>query len=349
MPKPTRPVTLRDVAIEAGVSVNAASRALREMPDIGAETKDKIREAAARLGYRKNQAAVRLKTNRSQQIGLIVGDVLNPFVGCLLRGVERVCLRSGFSVMLSNTNCDPSEEEARVRSFIDLGVDGILILPCDRSPKSCQRIVQMLDDEKFPYLLTSARYPGVETSFVMSDDVKGGYLAAEHLYGLGHRRFALLFQNTKTSPVRGRIEGFEQYLREQGLEPAQCIRYPQWPNNALEPSAAIGELLMGARDYTAIFCYCDYFAADVYPALYAAGLRIPEDISVMGYDNVHMSSCLWPQLSTINIDGEVLGEVSARELMQIIESPYEGIQMRRQIVFQPSLVVRGSTAPPRVR
>lgn len=345
-PNEMKPVTLRDVAIQAEVSVNAASRALRDMPDISDETKERVRAIAAKLGYQKNQAAVRLKTKRSQQIGLVVGDILNPFMSSLYRGVEKICLKNHYNVMLSNSGGDAAEEEVRIRNFINFGVDGLLLLPCDRSLKSCQKLVNQLEEARFPFVLTGARYPGIETNFVMSDDVRGGYLAAQHLYGLGHRRFALLFQNEKTSPPLGRVEGFKMYLREQGMDPERCIRFPEWVGSQLDPSYAIRNLVQGPRDFTAVFCYCDYYTADVFAAFYAAGIRIPQDISVMGYDNIHFSQCLQPPLTTVNIDDEIIGQVSAAELLQIIQSPYTNIRMHRQLIMQPTLVIRGSTAPP---
>ena len=202
---------------------------------------------------------------------------------------------------------------------------------------------------KLPYILAAARYPGVESNFVMSDDALGGYLAAKHLCQLGHRRFALVFHEAETSPVLDRIAGFERGLRECGLDPAACVRRPLWEKHILEPdavAAATRHLLRGPRDFTAVFCYCDYFAMSVYAEIYQAGLRIPEDVSVMGYDNIHLSSAMWPLLSTVNIDHEELGEIAARELLELIYTPYADIPMRRQIVLRPSLVLRASTAPP---
>ncbi|MEF9974991.1 MAG: LacI family DNA-binding transcriptional regulator [Clostridia bacterium] len=340
----TRPVTLKEVASVAGVSVNTASRALRDMSDIGKDTKIHVRDIADALGYRKNTAAVRLKTNHSQRIGVIVSDIANPFFGGMVKGIERICRAHGFGVMLANASIDPNEEISCIYDFSDCGVDGILFVPCVREYNDCQRVLDIFERLKLPYLLTAARYDGYETSYVMSDDVLGGYLAAQHLYELGHRKFALLFQNISTSPVRGRIQGFKQLLSEKGLSPDKCIRMSDWDGDFMNTQAAMRSILSGVRDYTALFCYCDYFAMSAYAAIYEAGLRIPEDLSVMGYDNIELCNAMSPSLSTISISHEKLGEVAALKLLEIIRSPYPELEIQHKIVLKPFLVPRNSTA-----
>lgn len=340
-------ITLKDVARSAGISVNAASRALRDMPDIGEETKKRVRHIARELGYRKNLSAVRLKTKRSLQIGLVVNDVANPFMSFLLRGVERVCIEHGYSVLLSDAAHKEKAEDDRIRKFIEIGVDGLLFVPVDRSRDGYLRLLKALEQSTVPYIVTAAYLPGVESSYVACDDELGGYLAAEHLYGLGHRHFSLLFGNLNTSPMRDRRRGFEKYLAEVGLDPASHIACCTPPEGGDDMREAVKVLLSTLDKSTAVFCYCDNDAMDLYAALYPLGIRIPRDLSVVGYDDIRFAECLYPPLTTVHLGPEMLGEIATRELLTMIKSPYENVQVKRQIVIRPHLVLRGSTAPPR--
>ena len=193
-------ITLKDVARSAGISVNAASRALRDMPDIGEETKKRVRHIARELGYRKNLSAVRLKTKRSLQIGLVVTDVANPFMSFLLRGVERVCIQHGYSVLLSDAANDEKAEDDRIRNFIEIGVDGLLFVPVDRSRMDTSRLLKTLEQSSG----TIHRHRGlparVESSYVcLCDDELGGYLAQNTCTGWDTGT-SLLFGNPEHFP-----------------------------------------------------------------------------------------------------------------------------------------------------
>ena len=336
------PVTLKDIAEELNISTNAVSRALRNMPDIGPETTKKVYETAQRLGYRKNIAASYLKTARSMTLGIIVPDVCNPVFSYMYKGIEKICSKMGYSLMLSNSSENAEKEHARIDSMIAHGVDGVFVVPSIKS-----EYFKQLDAAKIPYVILQRRSGERQENFVQSDDYEGGYLAAKHLYELGHRTFLLVFAATAVSSARDRYNGFSSYLKEQGIsDSAICLL--ECDGSRESGYEVMREWLEKQPDTQAlgadaVFCFSDYVACGVYSALSEYGLSIPDDISVMGYDNNEYSEMISPNLTTIDILPYDIGKHAARLMLDILQSEQPKTAVNpTKVILSPRLVARNS-------
>ncbi len=340
------PITLKDIAQELNISINAASRALRNMPDIGPETTKLVQETAQRMGYRKNLAASYLKTARSMTLGIIVPDVCNPVFSHMYTGIEKVCGSMGYTLMLSNSGENPEKESAQLDSMIARGIDGVFIVPCIQN----SFFGKQLDAVKIPYVLLQRKPNEHPSYFVQSDDFKGGYLAAQHLYTLGHRSYLLVFPSLLISSARERYQGFLSYLHENGIPDngvsvLECDGTRDAGNQAMQAWLAdrIGEKELGV---SAVFCFSDYVATGVYSAIKGYGLRIPEDLSIIGYDNNEYSDLVSPPLTTVDMTSYDIGKHAARLMLDILQNDKsDDTDVQTKVIISPRLIVRDSTGP----
>lgn len=338
------PVTLKDIATELNISTNAVSRALRNMPDIGPETTKLVHETAQRLGYRKNLAASYLKTAKSMMFGIIVPDICNPVFSYMYKGIEKICSETNYTLMLGNSNENPAEENAMTENMVAHGVDGIFIVPCKKSTSGYPR----LDSAKIPYVILQRKIASSHVNFVQSNDYEGGYFAAQHLYQSGHRDFLLVFTAMSISSSQDRYNGFVSYLKEQGLS-TDHVTLLECDGTKSDGYTVTDRWLRKQRESdqpkaTAIFCFSDYIAYGVYSALTEHHLKIPEDISVVGYDNNEYSNIIYPALTTVDLLPYEIGMHSAKLMMELIggrATPTEG--KNAKTVISPKLIVRNST------
>ncbi len=339
------PVTLKDIADELNVSVNTVSRALRDMPDIGPSTTHLVKETANRLGYRKNLAARYLKVNKSMMLGIVVTDICNPVFSSMYKGIESICEQIKYTLMLGNSNENSEEECAIINNMLEHGADGIFLVPSMKDT----RILSTLKNANVPYIMLQRKFPGQSTHYIQSSDFQGGYFAAEHLFGLGHRSFLYVSAPLYISSARERYEGFVSYLKERHLG-EDCVRILECDNMGSGINQNVKKYLESFQGkplpITAIFCFSDYMAHGVYSAINDCGLRVPEDISVVGYDNNEYSSMMLPPLTTIDIRPFEVGERAARMMFHLINASGEE-PVSPDAVIAPLLVLRHSTAAPR--
>lgn len=339
------PITLKDIAEELGVSVNTVSRALRDMPDIGQETTNLVKETAMRLGYRKNLAASFLKTAKSMMLGIVVPDICNPVFSYMYKGIEKICIETNYTLMLGNSNGDPDEESALLGNMLEHGVDGIFLVP---SMKNTQSIVQ-LENAGVPYVILQRKFPGISADFVQSSDYEGGYLAAQHLYQLGHRSFLYISAPMYISSAQDRYNGFMAYLKEQNLTES-AMQILECDATRAGGYKVAKEWLAGQADRkclsaTAIFCFSDYVAYGVYSAIAKYKLRVSEDVSVIGYDNNEYSDMTSPALTTVDIFPDEIGKQSAKIMLDLLSR--EGNNGEHiEAVISPKLILRESTGEP---
>ena len=335
-------ITLKDIAEELNVSVNTVSRALRDMPDIGQETTHLVKETAARLGYRKNLAASYLKTTKSMILGIVVPDISNPVFSYMYKGIEKICAETNYILMLGNSNGNPDQESAVLSNMLDHGVDGSFLVP---GMKNTQAHTQ-LENANVPYVILQRKFPGLSANFVQSDDYEGGYLAAQHIYQLGHRSFLYISAPMYISSAQDRYNGFIAYLKEQELTES-AVQILECDSTKTGGYKTAREWLEQQSDLnhlsaTAIFCFSDYVAYGVYSAIAKCNLRVPEDISVIGYDNNEYSDMTFPGLTTIDILPYKIGERSAKIMFDLINNtPADSNHI--EAVISPRLVVRSST------
>ena len=335
-----RNVTLRDVAERAGVHVSTASRALDTGPSrIGSDTAEKVRSAAAELGYSRDLLASGLKRGTTKSVGVVIANHDNPYNVGMIRGITRVLEADAFVPLVAETGESRERFERLLRHLVGRRVDAVITAAVHLD--GGELLARLLGDE-VPVVLAGRGLPGSGYRSVVHDDLTGGSLAAEHLLSLGHRRVAQLPGPNDIDPFLRRAEGFGVALAANGIEE---IGVPG--PGSLTPAFEEGRRLMsGLLDVpvrpTGVFVPSDVMAVGAIDAISGAGLRCPEDISVIGYNNVPMGRFVSPPLTTIEMPAEELGAEAARMALNAIE---DAAAPRRLVELPARLIVRRSTGP----
>jgi LacI family transcriptional regulator len=335
---------LKDIAIRTGYSINTISRALRDMPDISEKTRNKIKEIAREMNYLPNHAAMSLRTKRSKSIGVIVADITNPVFSDMVKGAEMTARIAGYSIILGNSNEDYKEEEAVVETLISRNVDGIILVPTMNDKK----IIQSLQSKRIPMVLMGRRFLDLKCNWVINDDKLGGYMVGKHLLEKGHRKFAYITGPLYISSAIDRLEGFRDALKESGLSPGSLLVFETkaTPDGGY---VTMQKLLDCSVDVSAVFCFSDFIAFGALKALKERGISIPDDIAVVGFDNIFFSGLSAPALTTINIAKNEIGTKATELLIEQLNTadskstPLNKGFNSHNIVLKPTLVVRDTT------
>jgi LacI family transcriptional regulator len=331
-------VTIKDIARELGLSVNTVSRALNGKPDVHPETKKRIEEAARRLGYVPNNVARSLVAGRSHTIGLIVADVGNPFSSKIIRGVEETARMNGYSTILANANEQDEDERQAVQVMLSKRVDGMLIHPVQASSDH----IAQLCEARFPFVLLNRYYDEIDACCVLNNNQRGAYLGVRHLIELGHRHIVHITGPLQISSVRERIAGYRQALSEATISASdQMIAHTRVDSQG--GYAATRNLIESKVKFTAIFTYSDLIAVGALKALREAGLRVPNDISLVGYDDIEFADFLEAPLTTIRQPMYEIGRCGTQILLDILRDPSHQRATCKQ-VLEPQLVIRRSSA-----
>lgn len=334
-------VTIKDIARELGVAHSTVSRAIHNDPRISPETRSRVMEAVERLGYRPNVAARGLVSRRMQAIGLVIPVVADMFFGRIVDGVDRVTYEAGFGLSLYLTHAERRRELDALAQVSEQRVDG-LILMARRLPKAA--LLEIIS-QKTPVVLLEPQILGLGIDSVRVDNRDGALQATRHLLDLGHRRIAFVTAPKESRENRERLQGYRDALASAGVafDPALVV-----PGGYTEEAGAtaVRQLFSLSADSwpTAIFAYNDRVALGGIAALQARGLAVPEDVSVVGYDDIESAAYLRPALTTVHQPIEEMGEAAARLLI-------ERLNRRRrsgsqEVLLKAELVVRESTARP---
>jgi len=334
------PVSIRDVAAQAGVSVATVSNVLNR-PDIVAQpTRDRVNAAIKDLGFVRNESARQLRAGRSRTIGLVVLDVANPFFTDLARGVEDEASKAGLAVIL----CNSDDQERKENRYLDLleehRVHGVLITPVASTGSRLAR----LQRRGTPVVLVDSRSPSRGQCSVAVDDVLGGDLAASHALAAGHERVAYVGGPPSIRQVADRHEGALRALARAGRSPGDLQLIETDGLNVAagqEAGAAIAALPAASRP-TAVCCANDLIALGILQEMTRNRIRVPEDISIVGYDDIDFAAAAAVPLTSVRQPRQQLGRTAARLLLDEAADG-EGHQ-HRQVIFEPELVVRHSTA-----
>jgi LacI family transcriptional regulator, galactose operon repressor len=338
---PVRPPTLRDVAREAGVHPATASRALNPETRslVNAETVSRVVRIAESLGYRPNPIARSLKTQRSATVGLVIPDLTNPLFPPIVRGIEDVLGAAGYNAWVVNTDNDPAREESQVEALRSRQVEGLIVA----TARLEHPLLDRLHTQGVRMVLINRRTGNGAIPSVTPDDAAGIAEAVEHLVGLGHQRIAHLAgpQNTSTGVVRERA--YRQALRDHRLEddPALVAECPAWSEN--EGAAALRRLLDSGATFTAVLAGNDLLALGCYDVFRERGITCPDDISVVGFNDMPYLDKLQPPLTSVHIPQYEVGAEAARMLLDGLRDPS---RHARSVLLPLSLSVRASTAPP---
>ena len=343
-------VTIYQVAREAGVSPSTVSNLLNGRPGrMLPQTRQRVEAAIERLGYRPNRAARQLRTGRIQVIGLVVPSVANPFWGTFARHLEAAALESGYHVLLCNSERDPDRERKYVEELWADGIRGVVL--CSSLPSLEHLMPIVRDGLGLVAFDRTAQVGDPETLVNISlDNVVGAQLATRHLLELGHKRIAFVSGSLRSVNRRERFRGFCEALEAAGLDPADS---PVWSGGPDErygdlDVAGLGrtaatELLSGERPPTAIVAINDMCALGVCAGIRDAGLRVADDVSVIGFDDIVLADLAAPALTTIRQPLPEMAAAAFAHLRAGIESgePIPG----QSLLMRPELIVRASTAP----
>ncbi|MCX3061237.1 LacI family DNA-binding transcriptional regulator [Streptomyces beihaiensis] len=338
-------VGIKDVARVSGVSVGTVSNVINRPQAVAEETRARVQAAIESLGYVRSESARQLRAGRSRIMGLLVLDMGNPFFVDVARGAERAAREAGLGVMVCNSAQDPAEEAEYLSLFAEQRVRGVLLTPAEATGSTVERFRR----HDIPFVLVDRVAEGGGECSVSVDDVTGGALAVRHLTGAGHRRVAYVSGPFALNQVRDRRQGALRALDEAGLTPAALHELPVDRQDVVAGRDAGARLLGLAERPTAVFCANDLLALGVLQALYAAGVRVPEDIAIVGYDDIEFAAAAAVPLTSVRQPAVAMGALAAGLLLDEIEAAdgEAAAHEHRSVVLQPELVVRRSSLGPR--
>ena len=331
--------TIYDIAKHVGVSAGTVSRALSRPEKVLPATRTRIEQAAAALGYVPNTVARTLKTQRSGKILVTVPDIANPFFAQILQGAEDAAQAVGYAVLLGDTQDQPDREERYAQMLRRNEADGLIVLG-HRLPPTAQAIVQQLGAAA-PVVNGCEFDPALGIPSVHIDNVAAARAVMEHLYGLGHVHIAVVGGPPDNPLHRQRLEGVEAAGRARGR--LRSLSRVPGDFSVESGHAAAMALLARASVPTAIFCFRDQMALGALAACRDRGIRVPEDVSIVGFDDLASSRYLTPALTTIRQPMREIGVRAVGLLLAIIE----GVEEPLQQTLDFSLMVRGSTGTPK--
>jgi len=332
-------VKMKDIAEALGVSLVTVSKALRQHPDISKQTRERIEAKVKELNYRPNLAARSLVTGRSSLIGLIVPDLLHPFFAEVARGLSLTLRERDYFLVLASSEEDPVLEQQEIEHMLAHRLDALVVATCQPEPAMLRRI-QTGDT---PLVLIDRYFDGFSSHYVGTDDYTAGKLAAEHLIEIGCKRIAHV-RGAENSTGRRRYKGFLDTLQKHGrtLPPEYLIAAGSVDvEGARYGSAALKQLRTLKQPPDGIFCYNDVVAIGLVLEAAAEGVRIPQDLAVIGCGNLHYDEAISVPLSSIDQRSSEIGTRAARMILDLLQP--EASQEHTRAVLQPRLVARAST------
>ena len=338
------PVTIIDIAKKSNVSHSTVSRALNGSTLISQSTTERIRQIASEMGYFHSSAARSLKTNRTQALGVIVSNIDDPFFGEILQGIEEIAQNKGYSLFMAASQRDPEREQHIVQAMREHRVDGVII--CSASFSTSQS--NQFSKYGIPIVVVNNQAAEDYRYSIYHDDVDGSRQVTRHIIELGHQRIAYLGNSSSGRTNIDRINGFERELSLAGLKIPSEYKYDVpggGPDNGLEGAKYFLSL---NRRPTAIVCYNDMIATGVLKGLNAEHIRVPEEISVTGFDNIIFSAFTNPPLTTFDQPKRFIGSEAARLVLDLLNTPIHEDSPRQPIVqkIKGNLLIRQSTASP---
>ncbi|MEV0389724.1 LacI family DNA-binding transcriptional regulator [Nonomuraea sp. NPDC050643] len=333
--------SIKEVARLAGVSVGTVSNVLNRPEMVAPDTRRRVQSAIAQLGYVRNGSARQLRAGRSRTIGVVALDLANPFFIDVLRGVETAAQRSDITVMVFNSNKDAGREAGLLETFEEQRPLGVLITPVNDSGEE-ERLSRLIA-RGIPVVRFDSSARHSHGCAVAVDDVLGGRLAGRHLRERGHRHIAFAGGPFSVRQVRERHDGLAGVL---GADDRLTVI--PLPDLTVATGRTAGEEIAGlppGERPTAVFCANDLVAIGVLQEMTQRGLRVPADLAILGYDDIDFAAAAAVPLSSIRQPREQLGHTAALLLLEEANRP-DGHE-HRQVIFQPDLVARASTTPPR--
>lgn len=338
--------TIKDIAKMCGVSTTTVSLVLNNKPNrIPPETVKLIMDAVTNLNYRSNKLAVSLITKRSNTIGVVVPDITNPFFAQFVKAVDIECQHNGYNIILCNTNDRPEKDIEYIHALTDRSVDGMIYILSGRMTEEySEQLCSIINSVNKPFVVTEKLDWKANYSTVTVDDTTGARMAAQHLMDLGHTKIGCITALMSRHSSIERLEGFERALNERGIElqPANIVEGDFRMDSGRECAVKLMK-----NGVTAIFAFNDLMALGAIESIKGQGKSVPDDISVVGFDDISFSEMYSVPLTTVRIPVNSMGSQAARVLLtDLNKGPNKAIEPKN-FIFQPEFVVRKSTKNPK--
>jgi LacI family transcriptional regulator len=331
-------VRLKDIADRTGFSVNTVSLALRQSPRIPEETSLRIREAAEALNYLPNHVAKSLVSRETKTIGLVLTDITNPTLTHVAQAIELALAERGYSTLFATSNNDLAEEKRVIEMFRSRQVDGMLIYPC--SHRELDHI-RKLRKSNYPVVLLVGD-PDAGIDAVCVDERRGAYRAVRHLVDIGHRRIGII---DSANPLgnREKRDGYMQALGESGIVYEEAFSADPQGHSVVRGYWAMDRLMSAPNRTTAVFAANDSLAVGALRWTQKNGLRVPQDVAIIGFDNIEFAEHAATPISSVNYEIEMVTELAVERLLLLIASG-DQLPEPRVTMIDPDLIVRESTA-----
>jgi LacI family transcriptional regulator len=333
-----RVVGIKDVAQHAGVSVGTVSNVINRPDLVAPETRDRVLAVIDRLGYVRSEAARHLRAGRSRFIAMLVLDMANPFFAQVAQGAERAALEAGLRVLMCDSANDALQEADYLSLFAEQRVRGVLLTPAGPGSE-----LEVLRRQGIPFVLVDRVARGDDGCSVSVDDVAGGRLAAGHLADNGHTMIAYVSGPMSLEQCRDRRAGALAELTERGL-PEDTLSHVEADRMDVASGRDAGRRVLNlSRRPTAVFCANDLLALGVLQAMYAAGMSVPGEMAIMGYDDIEFAAAAAVPLSSVRQPSGELGRIAATLLLEEADDDASS-HRHRNVVLAPELIVRDSTS-----
>ncbi len=326
---------IKEVAAKAGVSTATVSYVLNNTRPISEEVKKRVRSAALELDYQPSSLARGLRQNKTYTIGIIIPDNTNPYFADILRGMEDAFFKQGYNIFLCNSDRNTDKETKYLEALVNRNVDGIALVPSETDMNESFRLRQL----KKPLVIVDRVLPDFPASLVLMDNLSGGYDAVKHLCNLGHKRIACLSGPEAVPTNQQRIQGYKKALADSDIpfDPELLFHEDFQINGGMEAFKKISAL---QKKPSALFACNDLMAIGFMKAAQESGMRIPEEMSVIGYDDIQLASLVTPTLTTMAQPRYKMGQLAADMLMTNILNPSKP----ESITLKSRLIIRNSSA-----
>jgi len=331
-------VTINDIAKMADVSKATVSRVINNKPEgVSSETRDRILKLVEEFKFQPSMIARGLVTKKTKTIGLIIPDITNPFFPQLVRGAEDYANKLGYNIFLSNSDKSVMKEEKYLKAFVEKSVDGVILTS---NISATDSHFKLLKENNIPCVLMDrpVEYEDYEAG-VFLDNIKGAYIATKFLLDHGHEKIVLIDGPLSVATSVNRLEGYKKAHNEKEIQVNTdlIVEGDYLINSGFK---LINKLIDEGNTFTAVFAGNDMMAIGVIKALKSKNIRIPEDVEVIGFDNIEISEIIEPALSTISQPAYEMGVQGAKLLIKLIE----GKKLKnKNVIFEPELIIRGTT------
>jgi LacI family transcriptional regulator len=330
-------VRMKDIARDLGVSLMTVSKALRSHSDISEQTRQRVLKRMRELHYQPDWIARSMVTGKTYLVGLVLPDLMHSFFAEVATGVARKLQPLGYQVVIANTEEDPEIEKRDLEALVARKVDGLIIASAQRHRDP--QVFKALDRAGIPYVLIDRMVAGIEANYVGVKDEDVGAMATEHLIAQGARRIAHI-RGPSVSTGRGRLRGYRRALEKRGLKARpEYVVSGEWGDRG-GYEAMLRLLDLNPRP-DGVFCYNDPVAAGAIQATLEAGLKVPQEVAIIGAGNVHYSDLLRVSLSTVDQSSALIGERAAELLSQCMD--VRKPPTPRRVLIAPRLVIRDSS------